>query len=139
VIEFRSMRLISTVVGCVLLLSLAGCGSIGDREQAAAATALRLLTAVRSGDGDTACAVLAPDTAADVEQGADASCPDAILREDLPEPGVVVGTEVFGQWAQVRTSTDTLFLAVFRPGWRVVAAGCTPQGDRPYDCVVQGG
>ena len=35
--------------------------------------------------------------------------------------------------------TDTVFLAVFPGGWRVVAAGCTPHGDRPYDCVVQGG
>ena len=34
---------------------------------------------------------------------------------------------------------DTVFLATFPGGWRVVAAGCTPRGDRPYDCTVAGG
>jgi hypothetical protein len=32
-----------------------------------------------------------------------------------------------------------VFLAAFPGGWRVVAAGCTPRGDRPYDCTLQGG
>ena len=38
---------------------------------------------------------------------------------------------MYGQWAQVRLSGDTVFLAVFPGGWRVVAAGCTPRGSVP--------
>jgi hypothetical protein len=51
----------------------------------------------------------------------------------------VSASEVYGQRAQVRLSGDTVFLAVFPDGWRVVAAGCTARGEKPYDCVLQGG
>nr|WP_296067941.1 hypothetical protein [uncultured Actinoplanes sp.] len=133
------MKTISTVVASAMLLTVAGCGSVSDRESAASAAVMRLLTAVHDENGDAACAVLAPDTVAEVEQSARQQCSQAILDTDLPQPGVISATAVYGQWAQVRTSTDTVFLAVFPGGWRVVAAGCSAQGDRPYDCVVQGG
>lgn len=134
------MKVISAaVMASTLLLFVAGCSSVDDRQAAASAAAARLLTAVQNGDGQTACAVLAPATAAEVVQSAGEDCPRAILDEDLPDPGVVTAAAVYGQQAQVRTSSDTVFLAVFPGGWRVVAAGCTPQGDQPYDCVVQGG
>jgi hypothetical protein len=120
-------------------LVLAGCASVGDRGEAADTVAVKLLTAVRAQDGAAACAVLAPDTAAELVQSGDKPCAQAILDEDLPAPGAVTGTEVFGQWAQVRLAGDTVFLAVFPGGWRVVAAGCTPRRERPYDCVLQGG
>ncbi|MFI5890001.1 hypothetical protein ACIA5D_07750 [Actinoplanes sp. NPDC051513] len=120
----------------VPLLLVAGCGAVGGREQAASATALRLLDAVAAGDGAGACAVLAPDTASEVSES---DCPSAILGENLPAPGTVVEADVYGQWAQVRLTGDTVFLAVFPGGWRVVAAGCAAQGDRPYDCAVSGG
>ena len=94
---------------------------------------------VERGDGTAACALLAPDTAQQLEQDAGDSCAKAILDEDLPQPSPVSDTAVFGQWAQVRLADDTVFLAVFPGGWRVVAAGCTPQGDKPYDCTLQGG
>lgn len=119
------------------MLALSGCSSAGDRSAAASAVALRLLTAVADQDGDAACATLAPDTASSVAE--DDPCPQAILDESLPRPGTVEKTSVYGQWAQVKLSDDTVFLAVFPGGWRVVAAGCTPRGNRPYDCVVQGG
>jgi hypothetical protein len=50
----------------------------------------------------------------------------------------VIGSGVYGQWAQVRLTGDVVFLAAFPGGWRVVAAGCSPQGNRPYDCTLQG-
>ena len=62
-----------------------------------------------------------------------------LLDENLPQPGAVTGTAVYGQWAQVRVGDDTVFLAAFPGGWRVVAAGCKSRGDRPYDCRLQGG
>jgi hypothetical protein len=129
-------KVIVTVLAALLL---AGCAPAGDREQAVADVAERLLTAVEAGDGDAACALLAPRTVEDLESD-DEPCARAVLEQDLPEPGAVSGTDVYGQWAQVRLAGDTVFLAAFPGGWRVVAAGCTPAGDaQPYDCAVQGG
>ncbi|GIE92269.1 hypothetical protein [Actinoplanes regularis] len=127
--------------GAALVVFLvAGCGSVRERADAAAGTATRLLTAVAGRDGSAACALLAPDTVADVAEAAGTSCAEAILDEDLPGPGAVTSAVVYGQWAQVRVSGDTMFLAVFGGGWRVVAAGCVPRGaDRPYDCSISGG
>lgn len=130
----------ASVVALVPLaaLLLAGCGSVGERGDAAASTATRMLGAVEAGDGAEACAVLAPDTVADLEESAGRPCAEAILDEELPGAGAVTGTDVYGQWAQVRLTEDTVFLAAFPGGWRVVAAGCTPRADRPYDCVLRG-
>ena len=118
---------------------LTGCASVGDRSAAASSVATGLLTSLQRKDGAAACAVLAPDTAAEVVQSGGKPCAEAILDEQLPGPGTVVGADVYGQWAQVRLSDDTVFLAVFPAGWRVVAAGCTPRPERPYRCVLQGG
>jgi hypothetical protein len=119
-------------------LLLAGCGSVGERGAAAASVATRMLGAVQTGDGADACAVLAPDTVAGLEESAGRPCAEAILDEDLPAAGEVTGTDVYGQWAQVRLAEDTVFLAAFPGGWRVVAAGCTARAERPYDCALRG-
>ena len=126
------------VITLLAVVLLAGCSSVGDREDAATGAAVRLFTAVGAQDGAGACAVLAPDTVAELEQSADKPCAEAILEEDLPAPGRVAGADVYGQWAQVRLDGDTVFLAVFPDGWRVVAAGCTPRAERPYDCLIKG-
>lgn len=120
----------------ILLLPLAGCAGDG-RGGAAADAATRLLAAAHGGDGATACALLAPDTAAEVGKDS-GSCPDGILAADLPAPGAVTGVDVYGQWARVTTAADTVFVAAFPGGWRVVAAGCRDRGERPYDCAVRG-
>jgi len=127
----------AAALGCSAALLLTGCAPVHERAEAATAVAVRLLTATASGDGATACATLAPDTLAKV--AADQPCTEAILDADLPRPGAVVRTAVYGQWAQVKLTDDTIFLAVFPGGWRVVAAGCTPRGERPYDCTMTGG
>jgi hypothetical protein len=131
-----TLPFLAAVVLCLTVL--AGCSSVGDRGRAANDVAVRLLTAVADRDGETACGLLAPDTAAEVADSGEKPCPQAVLEEELPAPGTVTGTDVYGQWAQVRLTGDTVFLAVFPEGWRVVAAGCTPRPQRPYDCVLQG-
>src|SRR3954452_2773586 len=117
------MRRSFAVVVLASVLALAGCGSVPDRENGAADAASRLLEAVAAGDGDAACAVLAPDTVAEVEKSAGQPCADAILDADLPGPAAVESTDVYGQWAQVVLADDTVFAAMFPGGWRVVAAG----------------
>jgi uncharacterized protein YceK len=123
----------------ITLCGLTGCGSVRDRTDAASTVALGLLTAVQSEDGAAACAALAPDTLSELEESADKPCATAILEEDLPAPAPVASADVYGQWARVVLSDDTVFLAMFPGGWRVVAAGCTPRTERPYDCLLQGG
>ena len=126
------------VISLVAVAALSGCASAGDRADAATGVAVRMLAAADARDGAAACAVLAPDTVAELERSAGQPCAEAILEEDLTAPGPVAGADVYGQWAQVRLDDDTLFLAVFPDGWRVVAAGCTPRAERPYDCRVKG-
>jgi ketosteroid isomerase-like protein len=133
------MKRIFAAAAVLAASTVAGCGSVGDRQQAASEVAVRLLSAVDRKDSAGACALLAPDTLAELEQSAGKSCAGAILDQDLPRPAAVTGARVYGQWAQVHLEDDTVFLAVFRGGWRVVAAGCRYQGDQPYDCTLQGG
>ena len=130
----RALALVAVVAAGV---APSGCGSVSGREEAATAAAQRFLDAVTDGDGVAACAVLAPKTVEELEKSG--SCSEAVLDEDLPEPGPVETADVYGQWARVVMPDDTVFLAVFPDGWRVVAAGCRPAGEGPYDCVLQGG
>jgi hypothetical protein len=121
-------------------LLVAGCGSVDRRADAAAGVAARLLRAVAAGDGTSACALLAPETAAELANSPGPRCADAVLDENLPAPGAARGVQVYGQWAQVRLDDDTVFLAAFPGGWRVVAAGCKQRGGAaPYDCALHGG
>jgi hypothetical protein len=124
--------------GLLALTLVSGCASVGNRAESAASVAVRFLRHVADGDGDAACAALAPATMAELEQSEQKPCRQAILDEDLPGPGEAGKTSVYGQWAQVQLTGETVFLAAFPGGWRVVAAGCTPQGDRTYDCLLQG-
>lgn len=95
--------------------------------------------AVEAGNGEAACALLAPATRASLERDAQAPCGDALLDEELPPAGDDPEPQVFGTSAQVRSRTDTVFLGLFDDGWRVTAAGCAAAGDRPYECAVEGG
>ena len=128
----------SVVVILAGMLALAGCGSVSDREHGAGEAAQRLLEAADAGDGDAACAILAPETVAELEESAGEPCADAVQEAGLPKPAEVESTEVYGQWAKVVLADDTVFAAMFPGGWRVVAAGCRPRGERPYDCSIQG-
>ncbi|RRS01575.1 hypothetical protein [Glycomyces terrestris] len=113
--------------------ALAACGS--QRADDASAAAEAFLTALADGDAAAVCAALAPETAQALASSEDQTCEQAVAALDLPT-GTVGETDVWGDRAQVRTGTDVLFLAELDEGWKVVAAGCEPQGERPYECEV---
>ena len=121
------------LLGSAVLL-LSGCSSAqrADVEQVA------MTFTDPSGDPETRCDLLAPDTLDSFEQSASAPCTEAI--EQLPlDAGEGRSVEVWGGDAQVKLSGDTLFLTETRSGWRITAAACRPQGDKPYDCEVAAG
>jgi hypothetical protein len=96
-------------------------------------------TAVTASEGADACALLAPKTKSEVEQSAGKACPDALLGENLPRAGGLMSTDAYGTMAKVTFRADTMFLARFKGGWRVMAAGCSPKSGHPYECTVSGG
>jgi hypothetical protein len=86
-----SGRLVSLAAMAATVAVVAGCGSVTSRGQAASTVAQRLLFAVDRQDGAAACALLAPDTAAEVAQSAQKDCAEAILNQNLEFR--VVGSE----------------------------------------------
>jgi hypothetical protein len=138
----RSTRVRSAgrvVIAVLLLTVVSGCSSLAPDADAAAAVAENFHRAVADDDGPAACALMAPDTVAVVEQDSGQSCPEAVLGEDLPDGGPVVDRQAFGQLAQVVMSGDVVFLAAFGDRWRVTAAGCVHRDKRPYHCTIEGG
>jgi hypothetical protein len=125
-------RLLMGAVGVGALL--AGCG---QDQQALDRAVAQFEAAVAGGDGATGCALLAPATRDALEHRAGAACPSTLPSLRL-RGGDVVQAAQWGLEAQVHTSADTLFLTMTDQGWRVTAAGCSPRGDAPYACTVEG-
>lgn len=94
--------------------------------------------AFSAGDGASACDLLAPKTRQEVEESGGTSCATVLLGKALPDVGTARDATVFGDQAQIRFDGDTTFLAEYPDGWKVVAAGCTPNAELPYDCLVKG-
>ncbi|MFD6075819.1 hypothetical protein ACFWG5_09605 [Streptomyces hydrogenans] len=97
-------------------------------------------TALSEADSGRACALLAPQTRQEVASDA-GDCAKGPAQE---QPPIAAGdaadavAEVHGRQAMVRLSGDALFLSQFDAGWKVVAAGCTPRPDTPFDRKVKG-
>lgn len=121
-------------VAVVCTVVAAGCASQSDRRDASD-TATRFLQAAAGGDVETACALLTPRTRDDLVT-ADGPCARSLPADELS--GSVTGADTWSDWAKVDTESGTLFLARFESGWLVSAAGCLPNGDAPYNCVVGG-
>lgn len=117
----------SFVVGAAVAM-LAGCAA-AERPDVE-----RVATDFASGDPTVRCDLLAPAALAALEL--DGPCTAEVTA--APPGGQVLQTEVWGDAAQVRMSGDTLFLTHTGAGWKVAAAGCTPNGDLPYECRVEG-
>lgn len=122
-----------------LVLLLTACAAAAEDDAARAADAF---AADLRDDPGAACDLLAPRTRADLEDRQGSGCSEALPAAGLRDPGRRVDVTVAGQSAMVRFGGDTVFLARFHDGWRVVAAGCerrsTDSAD-PYDCAVEGG
>jgi len=132
----------SRALAVVALTTLAATGvtACGSPEtQDATRVAQRFARAVDTSGAAAACADLAPATRSELEQSAGKRCPAAILEQHLPHTGAVRSATAYGTMAQVRLRGDTLFLARFQGGWKVMAAGCSPKAGHPYDCTLQGG
>jgi hypothetical protein len=129
----RGVRVVAVAVGALGIAGTAGCAAAA--QPAVTAVAGQFGSAVGRHDGAAACAMLTDDARHDTESfGRD--CPAQLAT--LPDPGPVQQVEVWGDTAQVHLAADTLFLLRFPDGWRISGAGCTPQGDAPYRCEVQG-
>ena len=124
----------------VLPAVLVASGSRVEHDATAAAgVASAFHRAVQDADGSASCALLAPATVEDLEGSSGQPCPQAVLAQDLPDAQDVQDSQAFGRAAQVLMDGDVVFLSVFGDRWLVTAAGCTPRGDRPYDCTLKVG
>jgi hypothetical protein len=133
----RMNRAAALVVVAVVTGSASGCGA--GAESAPRTVGSAFAAAVSGKRAGRACSLLAPQTRAELEKSAGKPCASAILEEDLPSAGTLEKVESFGAMAQVRFAADVEFLAEFKSGWKVMAAGCAPVPGRPYDCQLQGG
>jgi hypothetical protein len=113
------------------------CGSA--ETPAATQVARRFTEAVDAHQGAAACSYLAPATKSELEQSAGKPCSAALVEEGLQDAGAFRSATAYGTMAQIKLREDTLFLSRFQGGWKVMAAGCSPRAERPYDCELQGG
>ena len=126
------------VLAVTALGVVVGCAGQGPVESSPVEQAAQAFEAALATDPLEACMLLAPGTVMELEKSG--SCPAELADLETGAPGRVERVEVYGKHAMVETAQDTLFLARFdEDGWLVVAAGCIPRGEQPYDCVVEGG
>jgi len=120
-------------ISAVLLLT----ACVPSEQPAALETGSAFQQAVRQRDAQAACDLLAPGPRDRLAAGGRQPCATALAALDLPgDAGGVI--EVWGDNAQLRLPSGVLFLAKFRTGWRVTAAGCQPRPEQPYACLVAG-
>jgi hypothetical protein len=129
--EFRRWAVLGTAAAALLLLT--GCSGLQRSEVEHVAGTFE----DQSGDPEARCDLLLPTTRAALEEQEQASCAEAIGNLPL-QGGAVREIQVWGDDAQVKVGGDTLFLNETSGGWRVAAAACSPRGEQPYDCEVEG-
>ncbi|MDP9239544.1 MAG: hypothetical protein M3O55_02750 [Actinomycetota bacterium] len=123
-----------TAGAVLLLVALTACAPTGAASQVAA-TAAGFASALDRQDGTAACALLTEAARGALENDSGEPCDKAVLDVSSDASGLRV--QVWGDEAAARAGHDTLFLDQTPNGWRVRAAGCTPQGqDMGYQCEV---
>jgi hypothetical protein len=129
---------VRVVVLALALTALGGC-RLGPDDGSAADVATRFHAMVEQGVGDGACAVLAPETKAQLESSQGEPCAQAITKVALGTGTEVLSSDAYGTNARIVLDGDVVFLAAFEKRWLVVSAGCRPRPDRSYDCALEGG
>jgi hypothetical protein len=124
-------------VALLLVLATSGCSAPAPSEGVAVGKSFN--AAVSDSDWARACRYLAPETKAELEKSAGKGCSAALAEESPPEPGPLDGWSAFGTMAQLRFEEDTMFVARFKAGWKIMALECAPVPGHPYDCGLQGG
>jgi hypothetical protein len=116
---------------------VAGCGR-GDDDRAVSTVTARFVEAVDAGDGRRACALLSAGAVEALEHDESAACAEAAPELEI-RAGAVTRTQVFATEAKVDLDAgESAFLELTSNGWRISAAGCTPQGDdEPYECELE--
>lgn len=101
------------------------------------AVAVEFVTAVQGGNGRDACALLTSEAEESVSGATEVPCATAVLN--LDEHGSNVrGVQIWGDSAQVKLGSDTMFLRRLPAGWQVRAAGCQSRPGAAYTCDVRG-
>jgi hypothetical protein len=119
-----------------VLAGAAGCGRDDDATDVRTVTD-RFFAALDGDDGELACAQLNAETRSALEDQEKSACRDAITQLDL-QSSRVEGVRVYERSAMVElASGEAAFLDQGDDGWRLAAAGCTPIGDKPYDCELE--
>jgi uncharacterized lipoprotein NlpE involved in copper resistance len=121
------------LIVCVALL--AGCASQSSRDEAMTVAA-RFLDAASRSDTGAACALLTPRTRDDLVISEGQPCGQALPVDRLN--GTVETADTWSDQAVVNTDGGSLFLTEFDAGWLVSSAGCEPDQDAPYHCVIGG-
>ena len=135
--ELRGSRLAVACAGLLSLLTLAGCAS--DRTAAAAGAAQEFYRAFIAGNVSEACSLLQAETREETARtGGAGSCENQLRGQQLPDAGKILHIDIYGRNALVKFENDTVFLTTSKDGWKITAAGCTPNGEAPYRCEVGG-
>ncbi|MEV4313920.1 hypothetical protein [Actinocrispum sp. NPDC049592] len=115
---------------------LGGCGS-STQTQDALGVAKRFEAALADGDAQTACGLLAGAAVRRINDLRPEGCASALPTLGLPAEAPA-DVRVWGDTAQAKSGHDTLFLRRLPEGWRIIGAGCTPNGEAPYKCKADG-
>ncbi|MFE9442300.1 hypothetical protein ACFYO2_25605 [Streptomyces sp. NPDC006602] len=126
-------------VAVVLAGAVSACGTVSERRDEVRDAAIAFEKAVDDGAYGRMCTALAPGTVQELEQSAGSPCAKALSEESLASGGAPRVVDVYGNQARAVFATDTLFLSRFAAGWKVVAAGCSPRPEQPYQCRIKGG
>ena len=130
----RSLPLALAVI--MVAGGLAGCAASSQRSEAER-VAVDFVTAIEDRNGADACELLTSRAEESVSGATDVACATAVLN--IEESGSEVHhVEVWGDAAQVKLGTDTVFLQELPVGWQVRAAGCHSQPGAAYKCDVEG-
>jgi hypothetical protein len=120
----------------VAAAGLTGCAA-GTELPAVQRVAVDFVTAIEQQKGQDACDLLTSEAEESASGATDVSCATAVLNID--ESGSQVHSiQIWGDAAQVKLGSDTVFLRRLPTGWQVRAAGCQSQPGAAYNCDVEG-